>query len=192
VILFTLIGVVRPSTVQAQESGTSVPNEVLNLNDSGPEVAQLQRDLVRLGCAPALQVSGPAAGQPFDDGYFGTATDEAVRKLQAAAGITQDGEAGADTKDAISRNVQCVAAPVPTTAAVATTPPATQATTAAPVATQSPTPTTDQPSSGSNGSVEQENFLKLYRPQIILGCLAVGVLLIWWIISRLRRRRSDY
>jgi hypothetical protein len=58
---------------------------------SGPDVLALQRRLEQLGYDP-----GPL------DGEFGPATERAVRQLQAAAGLAQDGIVGPATRAALA------------------------------------------------------------------------------------------
>jgi peptidoglycan hydrolase-like protein with peptidoglycan-binding domain len=66
----------------------------LQITDSGPEVAQLQRNLQQLG-----YYRGPITG------YFDEATDRAVRTLQRDAGLTVDGDVGPNTRLEISQRL---------------------------------------------------------------------------------------
>ena len=56
----------------------------LSAGASGPDVAELNADLVALGYASSAQLSPTSA-------FFGSATTTAVMKLQAALGVTQNG-----------------------------------------------------------------------------------------------------
>jgi hypothetical protein len=64
-------------------------------DDAGDDVKVLQEMLIKNGVTDAETVGGDF-GSP--DGNFGPMTDAAVKKLQAAAGITVDGIAGPQTK----------------------------------------------------------------------------------------------
>jgi putative chitinase len=70
----------------AQDAAPGGPNmPVLHRGSAGDAVAALQRQLVALGYKMAI------------DGSFGPATEQAVRLLQSAAGVPDDGIVGADT-----------------------------------------------------------------------------------------------
>ncbi|MDQ8022180.1 MAG: N-acetylmuramidase family protein [Moraxellaceae bacterium] len=62
---------------------------VLRNGDTGEAVRRLQRQLVALGCVLAV------------DGWFGEATETAVRELQARFGLVVDGAAGPKTLAAL-------------------------------------------------------------------------------------------
>jgi peptidoglycan hydrolase-like protein with peptidoglycan-binding domain len=64
--------------------GSTPAYRTLSAGASGPDVAELNADLVALGYAIASQLSRPSAA-------FGSATVTAVEKLQAALGVTQNG-----------------------------------------------------------------------------------------------------
>jgi peptidoglycan hydrolase-like protein with peptidoglycan-binding domain len=64
--------------------GSTPAYRTLSAGASGPDVAELNRDLVALGYAPRAQLH---PGSPF----FGSATTAAVQKLQAAVGLAQTG-----------------------------------------------------------------------------------------------------
>jgi peptidoglycan hydrolase-like protein with peptidoglycan-binding domain len=64
--------------------GSTPAYRTLALGASGPDVAQLNTDLVALGYATSSQLSPTSAS-------FGSATAMAVEKLQAALGLTQNG-----------------------------------------------------------------------------------------------------
>ncbi len=64
--------------------GATPAYRTLSAGTSGPDVAELNADLVMLGYASAAQL------HPASDS-FGAATTAAVIKLQAALGVTQDG-----------------------------------------------------------------------------------------------------
>ncbi len=92
--------------------GTSVPttpttpttpvSNNLQIGASGAKVAQLQRDLSKLG-------------YPLkDDGAFGPKTDAAVRKFQRDHNLTADGIVGPKTHAAIEKAKNNTALPVPT------------------------------------------------------------------------------
>lgn len=66
----------------------------LQSGDSGPEVAQLQRDLQQLG-----YYRGPITA------IFDRATDQAVRTLQRDAGLTVDGDVGPNTRLEMSQRL---------------------------------------------------------------------------------------
>jgi len=64
--------------------GATPPYRTLSAGASGPDVAELNADLVALGYASAAQLSPASAS-------FGPATTTAVMKLQAALSVTQNG-----------------------------------------------------------------------------------------------------
>lgn len=64
-------------------SGTS--NPVLALGDKGPDVTELQNELIQSGF------------KVFADGEFGKNTEEAVKAFQRRLGLTRDGKVGAKT-----------------------------------------------------------------------------------------------
>ena len=68
------------------------------VNTYNSEVKKLQEDLVSIGYG----VNGI-------DGYFGTNTEEAVKKFQKANGLVVDGIAGSITKNAIAKEVASMA-----------------------------------------------------------------------------------
>jgi len=64
--------------------GSTPAYRTLSAGASGPDVAELNADLVALGYATSAQLSPRSAS-------FGSATATAVEKLQAALGVTQNG-----------------------------------------------------------------------------------------------------
>jgi peptidoglycan hydrolase-like protein with peptidoglycan-binding domain len=64
--------------------GSTPAYRALSAGASGPDVAELNADLVALGYATSAQLSPTSAS-------FGSATTTAVQKLQAALGVTQNG-----------------------------------------------------------------------------------------------------
>ena len=64
--------------------GSTPAYRTLSAGASGPDVAELNADLVALGYATPAQLSPRSAS-------FGPATTTAVAKLQAALGVTQSG-----------------------------------------------------------------------------------------------------
>jgi peptidoglycan hydrolase-like protein with peptidoglycan-binding domain len=64
--------------------GSTPAYRTLSAGASGPDVAELNADLVALGYATSAQLSPTSAS-------FGSATTTAVQKLQAALGVTQNG-----------------------------------------------------------------------------------------------------
>jgi hypothetical protein len=64
--------------------GSTPAYRTLSAGATGPDVAELNRDLVALGYASPSQLSRTSAS-------FGSATTTAVEKLQAALGVTQTG-----------------------------------------------------------------------------------------------------
>ena len=64
--------------------GSTPAYRTLSAGTSGPDVAELNADLVALGYATSSQLSRTSAS-------FGGATVTAVEKLQAALGVTQNG-----------------------------------------------------------------------------------------------------
>jgi hypothetical protein len=64
--------------------GSTPVYRTLSAGASGPDVAELNADLVALGYASRAQLSPTSA-------FFGSATTTAVEKLQAAMGVTQNG-----------------------------------------------------------------------------------------------------
>jgi peptidoglycan hydrolase-like protein with peptidoglycan-binding domain len=64
--------------------GSTPAYRTLSAGASGPDVAELNRDLVALGYAPRAQLHPGSA-------FFGSATTAAVEKLQAAVGIARTG-----------------------------------------------------------------------------------------------------
>jgi len=64
--------------------GSTPAYRTLSAGETGPDVAELNADLVALGYATRAQLSPTSA-------YFGPATTMAVQKLQAALGATQNG-----------------------------------------------------------------------------------------------------
>jgi peptidoglycan hydrolase-like protein with peptidoglycan-binding domain len=90
------------STTSSSASGSGALKE----GAKGDSVKTLQQNLVKLGylsCAPT--------------GYFGTATEQAVKKLQKASGYSSDGVAGSKTLALISKLIAAKTAPVKTLAA---------------------------------------------------------------------------
>ena len=74
----------RPVTLL---QGSTPAYRTLSRRATGPDVAELNRDLVALGYATRAQLSRSSDA-------FGAATTRAVRKLQAALGVTQTGALG--------------------------------------------------------------------------------------------------
>ena len=64
--------------------GSTPAYRTLSAGATGPDVAELNADLVALGYATRAQLSPKSAS-------FGSATTTAVKKLQAALGVTQNG-----------------------------------------------------------------------------------------------------
>jgi peptidoglycan hydrolase-like protein with peptidoglycan-binding domain len=64
--------------------GSTPAYRTLSVGASGPDVAELNADLVALGYATRAQLSSKSAS-------FGPATATAVQKLQSAVGVTQNG-----------------------------------------------------------------------------------------------------
>jgi peptidoglycan hydrolase-like protein with peptidoglycan-binding domain len=64
--------------------GSTPAYRTLSAGASGPDVAELNADLVALGYATSAQLTPTSAS-------FGSATTTAVQKLQAALGVTQNG-----------------------------------------------------------------------------------------------------
>jgi multidrug efflux system membrane fusion protein len=64
--------------------GSTPAYRTLSAGATGPDVAELNADLVALGYATSAQLSPTSAS-------FGSATTTAVEKLQAALGVTQNG-----------------------------------------------------------------------------------------------------
>ncbi len=64
--------------------GSTPAYRTLSAGATGPDVAELNADLVALGYATPAQLSPTSAS-------FGSATTTAVEKLQAALGVTQNG-----------------------------------------------------------------------------------------------------
>jgi peptidoglycan hydrolase-like protein with peptidoglycan-binding domain len=69
--------------------------DYLRIGDSGPRVLALQRRLSELGYW---------LGQP--DGSFGFLTQQAVWAFQKSAGLSRDGEVGADTRRALADGIR--------------------------------------------------------------------------------------
>ena len=91
-----------PGTAPACASYRSNDRYPLRRCDKGPAVAALQRSLVASGAAIDV------------DGYFGPATDAAVRAFQRDAGLEVDGLVGTDTWSALRRGHWRPPAPTPT------------------------------------------------------------------------------
>ena len=68
--------------------GSTPAYRTLSAGASGPDVAELNADLVALGYATRAQLHPRSA-------FFGSATTTAVKKLQAALGVTRTGIPGA-------------------------------------------------------------------------------------------------
>jgi peptidoglycan hydrolase-like protein with peptidoglycan-binding domain len=87
-------GVVGPQTRACLSVGPG-PGPVggqLSFGDSGPAVVQLQRELIdRAWLSPGL-----------DTGFFGSLTDDAVRRLQLACGVAVDGIVGPQTRTCLA------------------------------------------------------------------------------------------
>lgn len=91
-------GVVGPATQEALHhdySGNTDYGELLKVGSSGPEVAEMQRLLIKAG------FSVGAAGA---DGIFGEGTENAVKRFQESRGLAADGIIGPDTKNALKSN----------------------------------------------------------------------------------------
>ena len=70
-------------------------SNLLKLGSRGDSVKALQEQLQQLGYSPGVP-----------DGIFGQLTEEAVKALQRAAGITADGVVGPTTLTAIAKMLQ--------------------------------------------------------------------------------------
>src|SRR5277367_6143384 len=68
-------------------------SDILRLNNSGPDVADLQR---------ALQAAGFNPGEI--DGFFGNGTEAAVLAFQRSAGLAADGIVGSKTATSLGLN----------------------------------------------------------------------------------------
>lgn len=77
-------GLAQPAPSTQQETAPTTP--LLQVEDSGPLVNQLQADLAQLGLFAGVV-----------DGHYGTDTAQAVRSLQAQQGLVVDGIAGPQT-----------------------------------------------------------------------------------------------
>jgi len=75
-------------------AGTPPKPSVLRRGDKGPEVAQLQEALIRLGYLDPRVRAGGLGG-------FGPATERAVKAFQASAGLNVDGVVGPVTRAAL-------------------------------------------------------------------------------------------
>jgi predicted chitinase len=76
--------------------GVTVPSGNLKRGDSGPEVAQLQKALVKAGHMTQAEMnSGP--------GTFGPKTEAALKKFQAAHGVEAIGQYGPKTRAAFEK-----------------------------------------------------------------------------------------
>ena len=88
-------GVVGPATQEALHhdySGNTDYGELIKMGSSGPQVAEVQRLLIKAGFSV-----GPAGA----DGIFGQGTYEAVRRFQESRGLDSDGIVGPATKSAL-------------------------------------------------------------------------------------------
>jgi len=94
------LGLGSSATGSATGSASSAPRDLLQLNDSGEQVAELQRRLAALG-----YYSGSVSG------VFDGATQFAVISFQQANSLTADGVVGAETTAALRRTGRQGAAP---------------------------------------------------------------------------------
>ncbi|WWU66686.1 peptidoglycan-binding protein (plasmid) [Clostridium baratii] len=88
-------GIVGPATKAAlrnSSSGSIDNGELIKMGSRGPQVAEIQRLLIKAGYSV-----GPAGA----DGIFGEGTYNAVIKFQKAKGLSADGIVGPDTKRAL-------------------------------------------------------------------------------------------
>ncbi|MCD9185618.1 MAG: peptidoglycan-binding protein [Pyrinomonadaceae bacterium] len=90
-----------PTTPTTPTNPTTPTGSNLQLNSRGAAVAQLQKDLSKLGYPLTA------------DGIFGAKTDAAVRKFQRDHGLTADGIVGPKTRAAIDRAKTNAPLPVP-------------------------------------------------------------------------------
>ena len=81
-----------PATPSPPAEGSALGDRLLKKGSSGEDVKQLQKILISLG----YDMSGYGA-----DGQFGSATEKALRKLQAALGVSVDGMYGEKTHAAL-------------------------------------------------------------------------------------------
>ena len=93
---------VGPNTPLPPTTPPSPTGNTLQVGARGEKVAQLQKDLARLGYPLTA------------DGVFGAKTDAAVRKFQRDHGLTADGVVGPKTRAALDRAKNDAAPPVPT------------------------------------------------------------------------------
>ncbi|PZP61640.1 MAG: lytic transglycosylase [Pseudoxanthomonas spadix] len=99
-----------PAQAPSAPASTAAPHrgaggEVLQHGDHGAQVRALQQQLNTLGM-------GDERGRRLaEDGKFGAHTQAAVERLQRAHGIVVDGEVGPDTRRALARGAQALAAP---------------------------------------------------------------------------------
>lgn len=80
------------STPPVTTPSAQAPTTTLNPGDTGTEVKTLQRALAALGFS---------AGKP--DGYYGPATQTAVKQFQSSKGLTADGVVGPQTLTALQQ-----------------------------------------------------------------------------------------
>ncbi len=90
-----------PTTPTTPTTPNTPAGNDLRVGSRGPAVAQLQRDLTRLGYPLTA------------DGIFGPRTDAAVRRFQQDRGLTADGIVGPRTRAAIAGSGPAPSLPVP-------------------------------------------------------------------------------
>ncbi|WP_338631880.1 peptidoglycan-binding protein [Clostridium baratii] len=91
-------GIVGPATQAALHkdySGNTDYGELLKVGSSGPQVAEMQRLLIKAGFS---------VGATGADGIFGSGTENAVKRFQESRGLAADGIIGPDTKNALKSN----------------------------------------------------------------------------------------
>jgi hypothetical protein len=81
---------VSTPTTTATTPTITAPHQTMQLNDTGPQVVLLQRELIHLGYL-----------QPPADGIYGSGTLDAVKAFQTDNGLSADGIVGQDTLTAL-------------------------------------------------------------------------------------------
>ena len=87
-----------------EAAGYSLGDRLLKLGSEGDDVKELQTDLIRLGYD---------CGKWGADGEYGESTELAVRAFQRDQGLTEDGDFGPETLNALERALAKAETPVP-------------------------------------------------------------------------------
>ncbi len=90
-----IVGELTQEALHHDYSGNTDYGELLQLGSGGPQVAEMQRLLIK---------AGYSVGSSGADGIFGAGTESAVKRFQESKGLAKDGIIGPDTKNALKNS----------------------------------------------------------------------------------------